>query len=112
MKTSPPPAVRLWEAVLGRRMWLSLKVTVLLIVPLQPARQRVRPSFGACYVARSGADTLEKLNLGDKQAWCYTPGQDWLCYESWRIDAIHFHTLQQRCEALAAGVKALPSHLE
>lgn len=93
-------------------MWLSLEVTALLIVPLQPARRRVRPSFGACYVAHSGANTLEKLNLGDKQAWCYTPRQDWICYESWRIDAIHFHTLQQRCEALAAGVKALPSHLE
>lgn len=111
MKTPPPPAGRLWEAVLGRRMWFSLKVTELLIVPLQPARRRVRPSFGSCYVAHSSAHTLEKLNLGDKQAWCYTPGQDWLCYESWRINAVPFHSLQQRCEALAARVKALPKSL-
>lgn len=63
-------------------MWLSLKVTALLIVSLQPAGRRMRPSFGPCYVARSGADMLEKLNLGAKQAQCYTPGQDSLCYET------------------------------
>lgn len=99
MKTPPPPAVRLWEAVLGQRMCLSLKVTALLIVPVQPARRRVRPSSGACYEAHSGANTLEKLNLGDKQAWCYTPRQDWLCYESWRIDATRFRALQRRCRS-------------
>ena len=47
-----------------------------------PAGRRMRPSFGACYVARSGADTLAKLNLGAKQAQRYTPGQDWLRYET------------------------------
>lgn len=63
-------------------MWLSLKVTALLIVSLQLAGRRMRPSFGACYVARSGADTLEKLNLGAKQAQHYIPGQDSLGYET------------------------------
>lgn len=47
----------------------------------------MRPSFGGCYVACSGADTLEKLNLGVKQAQCYTPGQHSL-RDSQRIDAI------------------------
>lgn len=63
-------------------MWLCLKVTAVLIVSLQPAGWRMQPSFRACYVARSGADMLEKLNLGAKQAQCYTQRQDSLRYET------------------------------
>lgn len=89
-----------------------LKVTVLLIVSLQPGGCRMRPSFGGCYVACSGADTLEKLNLGVKQAQCYTPGQHSL-RDSQRIDAVRSpHALQHRCEDLAPEWEALPSHLE
>lgn len=76
MKPPPPLAGRQQGSDAGMKDVALLKVTALLIVSLQPGGCRMRPSFGGCYVACSSADTLEKLNLGVKQAQCYTPSQD------------------------------------
>lgn len=95
-------------------MWLSLKVIGLLIVSLQPAGRRMRPSFGTCYVARSGAKMLEELNLGGKQAQCYTPSQDSPCYKTAGEPMLSVgspHALQHHCKGLVARVRSITKSL-